>query len=221
MENIHPDNQSHGITFQQKMIDWAGPIVLFLTYFLFYNFGKISPSELIKSTGLASVGLLSITLVIGSVSRFIPAVNVLKAHRKFWGISSFVFACIHALLVISVYFDWDISVFFNTASPRFWGLSIGLLSLILLFVITATSFQFVFRKLPPHIWKYIQNFSYAALLLAVAHFFLMEQKDGVLVIKRLLGQITYWFAILVIFIRILVYFLPKKDHPPIPPTTTT
>jgi len=46
--------------------------------------------------------------------------------------------------------------------------------------------------------------------LAVSHFYLMEQVNGVLVIKRLLGQITFVFSVLVITLRILILLLPAK-----------
>ena len=86
----------------------------------------------------------------------------------------------------------------------------GLLALVILFLVTITSSQKALTKLSPKIWKIIQTSSYLAMALAVSHFYLMEQVNGVLVIKRLLGQITFVFSILVIALRILILLLPAK-----------
>ena len=87
----------------QFIADWGVPVLVFIFYFKFYNAGVVSPSEMVKTTGLVSISLLAITLLIGPVCRFVPALNILKAHRKAWGISSFLFALAHLLLVVNFY----------------------------------------------------------------------------------------------------------------------
>lgn len=62
----------------------------------------------------------------------------------------------------------------------------------------------------PKVWKFIQTTSYLALILTVIHFYLVESQDGVLVIKRLLGQITFAFAIFAVLFRLIVELLPKN-----------
>lgn len=218
-ESPHPFHYSMDKTVLQKILDWTVPIGVFLLYFFLYNFGKITPSEMIKNAGLSAIALLSITLFIGSASRFVPAFNVFKAHRKFWGIASVVFILIHTLLVII--FDLKLHIFdvFNTSDPDFFGFMAGLVALLILVVVVVSSFHFVITRLHPGIWKKLQTTSYLALTLAVAHFYLMEQQGGVLVIKRLLGTLTFWFATVVIILRIIVLIFPKKEqellHPPL------
>lgn len=207
----HPHHYTKDKNTFQKIIDWLVPVGMFLIYFLFYNFGKISAPEMIKTTGLVSIALLSLTLLVGPATRFFPALAILKAHRKFWGVSSFLFLLVHFVLVLVVYFDLNFLKMFDTNNPKSFGLVIGLLSFLILLIVTITSNHRLIKFLHPDMWKKIQTTSYIALILAVVHFFQMESESGVLVIKRSLGQITYWFATIVVIIRFVVFLFPKKS----------
>ena len=165
---------------------------------------------MVKTTGLLAITLLSLTLLIGPACRFLPSLDALKAHRKFWGILSFFVGLTHAVLIYIFYFNYDLSRFFNPASPNYYGLLIGLVSLLILFTVTLSSNQKVLNAVSPKTWKLIQSASYLALIFAVLHFYLVESTNGVLVIKRLLGQITFGFAALTVLLRIVVMFLPSK-----------
>lgn len=191
-------------------LDYGVPLLLFWLYFQFYNFGKITPSELIKTTGLLAITLLSLTLVIGPACRFFPFLEPLKAHRKVWGIASFLAALAHTILILIYFFNFNFLKFIDTSNPKFFGFLFGMIAIFILFVVTLTSFNKIIHSLDPKVWKMIQTTSYLALIFAIAHFYLVESKDGVLVIKRLLGQITFAFATLVVFLRLLVIILPIK-----------
>src|SRR3990167_2004538 len=123
----------------KRLIDFGVPIGLYLLYFQFYNFGKISPSEVIKTTGLLSITLISLTLFVGPLCRL-----------------------------------------FNPAGPKYYGLLAGLVSLIILAVVTLTSNKTALNALSPTTWKRIQSLSYLALIIAVLHFYLVESVNGVL-----------------------------------------
>lgn len=188
----------------QQLLDWGLPAGLFLLYFKFYNFGKITPQEMVKTTGLLAIALLSITLFIGPLCRFFPSLDFLKANRKFWGILSFLVGLAHGILIYIFYFNYNLAKLFDPASPKYLGLLAGLAALIILFVVTLTSHKTVIDSISPKTWKWIQSLSYLALILAVVHFYLVESTNGVLVIKRFLGQITYYFATAVVIIRLII-----------------
>ncbi|MBI4039961.1 ferric reductase-like transmembrane domain-containing protein [Candidatus Daviesbacteria bacterium] len=207
---IHPYHYQADKNLIQKLLDWAVPIGLFLLYFELYNFGKFTPSEMVKTTGLMGISLLALTLVVGPIARFIPALDILKAHRKFWGVASTTFIAIHLGLVFVYYLKFNFWGLFNTGSPRFLGFAVGDIALLILLIVTLTSNKWALKSLNPKVWKAIQTTSYIALILAVGHFFLMEQVNGVLVIKRLLGNITFWFAAAVVLIRLIVLALPHR-----------
>lgn len=206
----HPYHYSDQKNIIQIILDFGFPVFLFWVFFQFYNFGKVSPAEMVKTTGLLSISLLAITLLIGPLCRIVPALNFLKAHRKVWGISSFLAAFAHVSLIFVYFYKFDLLKFVDTTNPKYPGILSGLLALVILFLVTMTSNKIALTKLSPQTWKLIQTSSYLALILAVSHFFLMESNDGVLVIKRLLGQITFWFSVAVIAIRVIIIFLPQK-----------
>lgn len=207
----HPYHYSEQKNIIQTVLDFGFPIALFYLFFQFYNFGKITPSEMIKTTGLLSISLLGFTLAIGPLCKFFPFLNFLKANRKVWGISSFLIAFAHVSLVFIYFYKFDLSKFVDTSNPKYPGIISGLLALVILFLVTMTSNKIALTKLSPKTWKLIQTSSYLALILAVSHFFLMESTGGELVIKRLLGQITFWFSATVIAIRVLVIFFPSSS----------
>jgi len=206
----HPYHYWEDKNFIQRVIDIVIPAGLFYLYFQFYNFGQISPSEMIKTTGLWSISLLGITLIVGPLSRIFPALSFLKAHRKFWGVLSLLIALTHVGLVFVYFYKFDVTKFWNFSNPKYSGIASGLLAIVILLMVTFTSNQKALAKLSPDAWKAIQTTSYIAMFFAIAHFYLMEQKDGILVIKKLLGWATFWFSIAVVTIRILVMFLPAK-----------
>lgn len=208
----YPYHYSVDKNFLQVLIDWGVPILLFWLYFQYYNFGKITSSEMIKTSGLLAIGLLSLTLIIGPITRIFPKLDFLKAHRKTWGILSFLIALTHTVLIINFYFKLDLIKFTDTANPKFLGLMAGLAAVVILALVTLTSTKTMINSLSPKTWKIIQTTSYLALLLAIVHFYLVESTNGVLVIKRLLGQITFGFAAAVILLRLITQFLPNQKN---------
>ena len=209
-KNDHPYHYTNPKSLSQRLLDFGVPIVLFFIYFQFYNFGKITPSEMVKTSGLLAIALLSLSLVIGPLCRFFPTLDVLKAHRKVWGIASFFAAVVHMGLIFYYFLKLDVTKLFDTSNPKFLGLSAGLLALLILLVVTLSSIKQVLHSLDPKVWKFIQTTSYLALILAVTHFYLVESKDGILVIKRLLGQLTFGFAFFAILLKLFVTLIPKK-----------
>lgn len=207
-DNFHPYHYFEDKNFLQRIIDIGVPAGLFWAYYQFYNFGKITPSEMIKTSGLLAIALLSITLLIGPACRFFPFLDILKAHRKIWGISAFLAAATHTILIFIYYYKFNLLKFVDFQNPKYLGILAGLIALGILLVVTLTSNKKALKALPPNTWKAIQTTSFLALLLAVVHFYIVESKDGVLVIKRLLGQLTFGFAALVALFRLIFQFLP-------------
>ncbi len=207
--NNHPYHYSSE-TPLQRLVDFAVPLGLLYFYFQFYNFGKITPSEMIKTSGLLAVALLSLTLLIGPLCRFFPGLDGLKVHRKAWGIFAFTAAFVHTILIFIYYFKFNWLRFVDISNPKYLGLLTGLVALTILALVTFTSNKKALTALSPGAWKAIQTTSYLALILAVIHFYLVESVNGVLVIKRLVGQITFGFATAVVLFRLLFSFLPGK-----------
>lgn len=111
---MHPYHYSAEKNIIQRLLDWIVPLGLLFLYLQFYNFngdkissfaynfGQITPSEMIKTSGLLAISLLSFSLVIGPLCRFFPSLDVLKAHKYIkskilrnlgWNSSSLSFSC--------------------------------------------------------------------------------------------------------------------------------
>lgn len=206
----HPYHYHVEKNLSHRLLDVGVPVGLFWLFFKLYNFGKITPSEMIKTSGLLSISLLAITLLIGPVCKLLPGLDFLKAHRKFWGITSFLVALIHVSLVYIFFYKFNLLRFVNFSHPKYPGIAAGLAAIAILLLVTLTSTKKALKILNPDTWKLIQVTSYLALGLAVGHFYLMEQVQGVLVIKRLLGQITFGLAAIVIPVRLFVALWPAK-----------
>jgi DMSO/TMAO reductase YedYZ heme-binding membrane subunit len=206
----HPHHYHVEKNLVHRTLDWGVPILIFGYFYFFYNNQQITPVEMIKTTGLWSITLLALTLVIGPISKFLPFLEVLKANRKIWGILSFLILATHMLLVVHVFWKWDLTRFFAFDNPRYPGIGAGLAATLILLVVTLTSFESSILKMSPRTWKIIQTTSVLALILAFVHFFLMESKDWVLTIKRAPGQYAFWFVGIVVAVRILMLFIPRK-----------
>lgn len=203
----HWDKKKHA---GHRVLDFAVPFGLLLTYYWFYNKGVLSPSEAVKTTGLWAISLLALTLAISPLSQIHSLFEHLKAHRKVWGVTAFWAATLHIGLVFHFFWKWNLSRLWNITNPKYNGIVTGLLALIILALVAYTSREKIIKKMDPRVWKTIQTTSFLALILAATHFFYMEQKDGILVIKRVLGQVTFWGSLAVIAARLLVIFLPNK-----------
>lgn len=190
--------------------DWLVPAGVFALFFVFYNAGTVTPSEMIKTSGLTGITLLSLTLLAGPIGRFLPALDIVKVHRKAWGIASLLFVSAHLVLVTMHYYNFNVLELVNPSNPKFPGLILGLAAGCILLLVSVTSGSTFVQSLDPSIWKWIQMTSYAALFLAVLHFYFMEQVQGVLVIKRVWGQIAFGFAAFVLVVRLVVLLFPGK-----------
>ncbi len=206
----HPYHYSENKSIIQRLIDFGVPLGLFWFYFQFYNFGQFNPKEMVKTTGLLAIVLLSLTLAIGPLCRFFPALDILKAHRKIWGILSFIFAFLHMSLIFIYFYKFNFLKFVDFSNPKYLGILAGLLALFVLFIVSLTSHYKFINSLTPKTWKIIQTTGYLALILAILHFYLVESQNGVLVIKKVVGQLTFGFAAAVIAVRLLVSFFPGK-----------
>src|SRR3989344_9475981 len=150
MTRAHPYHYSENKSIIQRLIDLGIPVLLFWLFFQFYNFGKISPSEMVKTTGLLSISLLGLTLAVGPLSRVFPVLDFLKTHRKIWGILSFVIAFVHVSLVFIYFYKFTLYRFIDTSNPKYTGILSGLMALGILAFVTLTSTKKALESLSPN-----------------------------------------------------------------------
>jgi nitrite reductase/ring-hydroxylating ferredoxin subunit/DMSO/TMAO reductase YedYZ heme-binding membrane subunit len=133
---------------------------------------------LIGATGTLAFLLLSFLLCIGPMARLTPRFKPLLYNRRHLGVMTFLVALVHSALVLVWYHGFgviDPFVSLLVSNPRYDSLagfpfeSLGLVALLLLFLLAATSHDFWNANLGPGLWKGIHMSVYAAYALLLAH----------------------------------------------------
>ena len=132
----------------------------------------------IRAFGSAAFLLLHVILSIGPLARLNPRFLPLLFNRRHLGVTMFLLGANHARLAIDWYHklgnvDPYISVLISNLNffdfIRFPFEILGLLALIILFVMAATSHDFWLANLTAPVWKALHMFVYLAYGLLVAH----------------------------------------------------
>lgn len=156
--------------------------------------------EFNKVAGLAAIGLISVSLMLGPLSRMFPKTFAkFLSWRKPVGIAGFAFAVIHAGYSFIEFYKLDVG---RALAPNAFGQGFlaGVGALIILFLMAVTSTQTAMQKLGYQNWKVLQTFGYLALLLAVFHFIVVETKPDK-------GFDVRPFALIFLFIPIVALLL--------------
>lgn len=153
---------------------------------------------LLRSTALIATLLLHVILCIGPMARLCPRLLPLLYNRRHLGVAMFLFALVHgalATLQFHGFGDANPLVSILTAYDRdFTSLvhapfeAFGLLALMILFVMAATSHDFWLKTLGAGLWKALHLLVYVAWAAVVIHVALgLMQHDRSPVIPLLLG----------------------------------
>ena len=133
---------------------------------------------LIRATGTLAFLMLSFVLCIGPMARLTPRFKPFLFNRRHLGVSTFVVSLTHAVLVLVWYHGFGVLnplVSLLVSNPRYGSLVgfpfevLGLLALVILFMLAATSHDFWNANLGPGVWKGLHLSVYGAYALLVAH----------------------------------------------------
>ena len=160
-------------------------IALYLVVFVAVSSVSPPPDEsfapiqiLIRATGTLAFLLLTFILTIGPLARLTPRFKPFLYNRRHLGVSTFLIALVHAGLVLLWYHGFsDLNVFVSllASNPRYDSIagfpfeSLGLIALIIMFLMAATSHDFWNANLGPGVWKALHMGVYFAYALLVAH----------------------------------------------------
>lgn len=130
-----------------------------------------SATAIIRFLGLAAFFLLCISTMIGPLAVLWPKAYVqLIEPRRAVGISVFVFALAHYLLVAALYFNFNFPLL-----TSFLPNQLGLMAFAILIALAATANDWAVKNLGSQNWKRLQQLVYLAFLLIFAHFLLIAQ----------------------------------------------
>jgi nitrite reductase/ring-hydroxylating ferredoxin subunit/DMSO/TMAO reductase YedYZ heme-binding membrane subunit len=169
---------------QKNYYDFAlvGGVALFL--FAFASLTKIlfplitDEILIIRSFGVAAFVLLHIILCIGPLCRLNPEFLPLLYNRRHAGVTCFLLALVHAVLVVATYHAGSdtnpiLSIF--VSSPLSYSVAgvpfqpFGFFALAILFLLAATSHDFWLANLSAPVWKSLHMLVYVAYALLVLH----------------------------------------------------
>lgn len=169
---------------QKKIYDailWSGVAVYLL---LFIGLGTfLQPNAtietlIIRGFGTCAILLLHIVLVIGPLCRLSPVFLPLLYNRRHLGVTTFLVGAVHATFSIIQFHALGavnplVSVL--TSNTRFTSVAdfpfqvLGLVALVILFLMAATSHDFWLNNLTAPVWKTLHTLVYVAYALLVAH----------------------------------------------------
>lgn len=133
---------------------------------------------IIRTFGVAAFVLLHVILCIGPLCRLNPKFLPLLYNRRHAGVTMFLLALIHAVLVIATYHAGSdtnpiLSIF--VSSPLTGSVAgvpfqpFGFFALVILFLMAATSHDFWLANLSAPVWKSLHMLVYVAYALLVLH----------------------------------------------------
>ena len=133
---------------------------------------------LMRAFGTAAFLLLHLILCIGPLTRLDARFLPLLYNRRHAGVTLFLLALIHSVLVVLTYHaggDTNPLVSIFTASPLTNSVAgvpfqpFGFFALLILFLLAATSHDFWLANLSPRVWKSLHMLVYAAYALLILH----------------------------------------------------
>jgi methionine sulfoxide reductase heme-binding subunit len=169
---------------QKKLYDFTllGGVAAFLVVFATLTkilFPLITDEILvIRTFGTAAFVLLHIILCIGPLCRLNPKFLPLLYNRRHAGVTCFLLALIHAVLVVATYHagsDTNPMLSIFVSSPLTGSVAgvpfqpFGFFALVILFLMAATSHDFWLANLTAPLWKALHMLVYAAYALLVLH----------------------------------------------------
>jgi len=157
-------------------------LVVFLAIFapcawtlLSYELGTLGPRPLIEAihqTGLWAIRFLVISLAITPLRRALQWPRLVLVRRMV-GVATFGYATLHlALYIIDQAFDWRLVA--SEIVTRFY-LTIGVLALMSLSVLAATSTDVMIRRLSGRRWRRVHQSVYVIAVLALVHYFIQSK----------------------------------------------
>ena len=170
-------------------------IILFLAIYIFISNLLASPGTettgiilVIRALGVCGFTMLTFILCIGPLARISMRWTPLLYNRRHFGVAMFSIAFSHAVLATLWYHGFGVQnpvVSILTSGGAYNSFiefpfqPIGLVALIILLVMAATSHDYWLTVMGPRAWKSIHIFAYVAYVLLIAHIALGVLQAGV------------------------------------------
>ena len=169
---------------QKKKYDkilWVGILLSILSFVIFQLIFRptiTAETIIIRATAFTAIILLHIILSIGPLSRIDPRFLPLLYNRRHLGVSMFFIALIHSVFCIIQYHvlgDTNAILSIFTSNVKYNSISefpfqvLGFFSIIILFLMAATSHDFWLNNLGRRTWKVLHMMVYLAYGMIILH----------------------------------------------------
>ncbi|AXR08448.1 protein-methionine-sulfoxide reductase heme-binding subunit MsrQ [Salinimonas sediminis] len=143
--------------------------LLGLTFFFGFTdqLGADPVDTLINFTGRNAIHLLLISLLVSPAAKHIPCGDIMR-FRRMLGVYVFVYALAHFLVYVLFELQLNWALIFSEITERPY-IVVGMLALLLLLAMTATSFKRIQQKMGKH-WHRLHNTIYLCVPLVLLHF---------------------------------------------------
>ena len=173
-----------------------------------------SLKELNKVAALAGLGIISLTFIVGPLSRMFPKKFAhFLVWRKFLGLFGFGLIALHILYSLIVIYKLNVdSILFHNSNIQ--GFLAGFIALIIFGLMAITSTQKAVEKMGYSQWKKLQTTGYIALFLSIIHFILLETKPDKGFDVRPFGKLFFLLALIALLVRIGLIFvqIQQRSH---------
>jgi methionine sulfoxide reductase heme-binding subunit len=139
--------------------------------------GPDPTAALSHGTGFAALRILIISLAITPVRRLSKSLGWLVRFRRMLGLYAFFYACVHLLIYLKLYANFDWPTLVNDLSKRRYIIA-GFSAWLLLLPLALTSTKWSIRKLGKR-WQVLHRLVYVAAVLGITHYWWIV-KTGVL-----------------------------------------
>jgi len=130
--------------------------------------GPDPTAALSHATGFAALRILIISLAITPVRRLSKSLGWLVRFRRMLGLYAFFYACVHLLIYLKLYANFDWPTLVNDLSRRRYIIA-GFSAWLLLLPLALTSTKWSIRKLGK-LWQTLHRLVYVAAILGIVHY---------------------------------------------------
>jgi len=163
-----------------------------------------NPNEaLLHKTGNLAIIFLLLSLAVTPL-RKLTGKNWYSLFRKMLGLFAFFYMCLHLLIYLSFYSEFDLRKFAAAmVSNKF--IILGLAAFLMLVPLAITSTNGMIKRLGAAKWKRLHQLVYVAAIAAVTHFWMSQKRD---ISKPAL-------AAAVLFVLLAYRLVPKRKPVPV------
>lgn len=125
--------------------------------------------SLVRSFALTAASLIGCALFLSAIFKWFPRTARYWRLRRYSGVAGFVFGSLHVWSVYNYIYDYDIASVYYSFNPFKNPVIFGSIAYLILFIMAATSTDWVVQKLTPRVWKNTHRLVYIAYWAIIFH----------------------------------------------------